>query len=259
MKYPNIIIPDTSLAAIVRDEKINPAGGIVDFIDSTVPFVEEAVVVDTGSEDGTREILEELTAKYPNLRVFDKKFNDYSSCRNHSLKKVRTKRALVLDADERLTIKDFIDLKKFLEDNPYEKGYKFSFTWIYPDSSDDKVGGCHNPRLFELSRTTEYKNAWKYCLEHLYYCGTRMYQLDELNIDTGIVIKHFCPEKSAKDKKTSLWYRNTVEEGKAHIVSPSLVTESREWMKYNSKREDYKNPSPEEVVEYLQKTLNNAN
>ena len=33
-----IVLPDTSLCAIVRDEKMNPAGGVVDFVDSTMPF-----------------------------------------------------------------------------------------------------------------------------------------------------------------------------------------------------------------------------
>ena len=79
----NIILPDTSICAIVRDEIMNAAKGIVDFVESTVPFVEEAVIVDTGSKDGTREALEELSAVYPNLRVLDRPFDDYASSRNY--------------------------------------------------------------------------------------------------------------------------------------------------------------------------------
>ena len=44
-------LPNTSLCAIVRDEVINPAGEIADFLETILPFVEEAVVVDTGSID----------------------------------------------------------------------------------------------------------------------------------------------------------------------------------------------------------------
>nr|MBP7708770.1 hypothetical protein [Candidatus Pacearchaeota archaeon] len=52
------ILPDTSLCAIVRDEIINPAqlpgkSGIRSFVESHVPYVEQAVIVDTGSVDGT--------------------------------------------------------------------------------------------------------------------------------------------------------------------------------------------------------------
>ena len=46
-----IVIPDTSLCAIVRDEITNSAGGIIDFIDTTIPYLESAIVVDTGSVD----------------------------------------------------------------------------------------------------------------------------------------------------------------------------------------------------------------
>ena len=66
----NIVLPDVSLAAIVRDEIMNPAGGIVDFVESVIPFLEEAVIVDTGSVDGTREALEELGVSINNEKHF---------------------------------------------------------------------------------------------------------------------------------------------------------------------------------------------
>ena len=99
----SIILEDVSLCAIVRDEKMNPAGGIQRFIESHVPFVEEAVIVDTGSKDGTREILEELESRYSNLRIFDHPFDGYGPSRNYSLEKANCKYVLVLDADELLT------------------------------------------------------------------------------------------------------------------------------------------------------------
>ena len=112
------ILKDTSLCSIVRDEKMNPAGGIRRFVDSHVPFVEEAVIVDTGSIDGTREILEEMSGKYSNLKIYDKKFRGYANARNFSLKKAGAKNALILDADEVLTHKnpgdDFKELGKAL-------------------------------------------------------------------------------------------------------------------------------------------------
>lgn len=54
-----LVLPNTSLCSIVRDELMNPAGGIKDFMECIVPYVERAVIVDTGSLDGTREVLEE--------------------------------------------------------------------------------------------------------------------------------------------------------------------------------------------------------
>ncbi len=64
------ILPETSLCAIVRAEMMNPSGGIVNFLESTVPFVEEAIIVDTESIDGTRDALEKFKRKFSNLRVY---------------------------------------------------------------------------------------------------------------------------------------------------------------------------------------------
>jgi glycosyltransferase involved in cell wall biosynthesis len=57
----------------------NPAGGIIDFLAWTLPFVEEAVVVDTGSKEGTREILAEAAKYYPHLRVYDHPFKGFAA------------------------------------------------------------------------------------------------------------------------------------------------------------------------------------
>lgn len=36
-----VVLKDISLCAIIRDEMMNPAGGITRFVNSHVPFVEE--------------------------------------------------------------------------------------------------------------------------------------------------------------------------------------------------------------------------
>lgn len=79
-----IVLPDVSLAAIVRDEMMNPAGGVEDFIRSTVPYVREAIVVDTGSLDGTREKLEELQAEFLQLKVYDHDFRGFADIQDGS-------------------------------------------------------------------------------------------------------------------------------------------------------------------------------
>ena len=48
------------LVAIVKDELHNESGGIVSYLQSVLPFVDAAVVVDTGSSDGTFEALTTL-------------------------------------------------------------------------------------------------------------------------------------------------------------------------------------------------------
>ncbi|VVB82373.1 Glycosyl transferase family 2 [uncultured archaeon] len=149
-----IILSDVSLCAIVRDEMMNPAGGIERFVESHVPYVEEAVIADTGSVDGTREILEEMQAKYSNLRVVDIPFTGYASTRNKALNYVKTKKAFILDADELLCHKkpqnDWKILDQFMKENP-APSYHFFFDIISPEIIKlDKLSG-HTLRLLDVT------------------------------------------------------------------------------------------------------------
>ncbi len=234
-----IVLPDVSLAAIVRDELMNPAGGIVDFVDSTVPFVEEAVIVDTGSKDGTRQALEELQAQYPQLRVLDKSFDDYASCRNFSLKQVKTRYVLVLDADERIRTKDFGEIAQLLKHKPSE-GYNFRFMNRYFDAKDDNITNGHNPRLFLRERGC-YKN---HCINHnelLYtsYDKEVKFLFSVLTCD-NVVINHFKTTEEESDKKTEEWYLNGVETYHAFKTSHSNLPQSQAWKAYNPRREEFR-------------------
>jgi len=70
---------------------------IADCLDS-LSFCEEVVVVDSESEDRTREIAEKMGAK-----VFGYLSSDFSASRNFGLKKVTHDWVLYVDADERVT------------------------------------------------------------------------------------------------------------------------------------------------------------
>jgi len=218
------------LCAIVRDEIINPAGGIVDFVDSTMPYMEAGVIVDTGSIDGTCDALEELVSKYPNLQIFDRKFDGFAPSRNYSLKKVKTKQALVLDADERLTRQDFEQLKLIMEANP-AKGFNFMFLNVYPDY--EKIGIGVNPRLFEVSNKTRYRNR---VYEHLYFNG----------FSTDIKIKHFFAYWDPSGKKYYEFYKKLQRKfpllpwSLFRDVQPSSLLSFNEWKAYNPRREMYR-------------------
>ena len=227
-----IILPDTSLCAIVRDEIMNPAGGIVDFVDSTAPYLEQAVIVDTGSLDGTREKLEELKSEHPNLAVYDRAFDNYASSRNFSLSKVKTKRALVLDADERLTEKDFEKLKDIIDKNP--EGYiRFDFLGIGPDYAWGTNG--HNPRLFPVNGV-RYVNEVAGHLEFLLKEGARFNFFDM--IYSGLEIKHFNPDEEGIICKNRDWYDKVMFDN--NPKAPSEVLTFHKWKKLNPRREEYR-------------------
>jgi tetratricopeptide (TPR) repeat protein len=83
-----------SLSMIVRDE----AGRIGDALASVNGFVDEMVVVDTGSRDDTAAIARSLGARVHQLAWP----GDFAPARNHALELVQGDWVLVLDADERL-------------------------------------------------------------------------------------------------------------------------------------------------------------
>ena len=86
--------PLITLAMIVRNEERY----LEDCLKSAVDVVDEIVLVDTGSNDKTKEIAE----KY-NARIFDFPWNDdFASARNHAIKQSTGEWILYLDADERL-------------------------------------------------------------------------------------------------------------------------------------------------------------
>lgn len=70
---------------------------IADCLDS-ISFCDEIIVVDSRSEDRTREIAEKMGAK-----VFEHQSGDFSESRNFGLKKAAGEWAFYIDADERAT------------------------------------------------------------------------------------------------------------------------------------------------------------
>ncbi len=96
-----------SLSMIVKNEEKNLPG----CLDSVKDIVDEIIIVDTGSEDRTKEIASEFRAE-----IFDYPWqNDFSAARNESLKRCKGEWVLYLDADERLEEKSKAFLRNMLE------------------------------------------------------------------------------------------------------------------------------------------------
>jgi len=219
----NQILKGTTLAAIVRDEEMNPAGGVEKWLRATLPYLERAVVVDTGSIDRTREILESLRTDFPHLEVYDRPFDDFASSRNFSLSKVRTQRALVLDADELLMPEEYQRLEQHVAANP-NIIYSFVFKEVYPDIAPINV--TENPqvtRLFDVEGA-EFKNSVDggFC-EYLGY----PFELKDMNyVPTGVaMIKHFMPPRRIYKLKEELWYNG----GGLNSFSPLVHAREHGW------------------------------
>lgn len=80
-------------------------------IDSVKKCISEIIVVDTGSEDNTRNIAQDCGAA-----VYDFKWeNDFAKARNFALSMAKSEWVLVLDADECISANDMHDILKVLE------------------------------------------------------------------------------------------------------------------------------------------------
>lgn len=93
-----------SLCMIVKDEE----KVIKRCLDSVIDVVDEIIIVDTGSNDSTKEIAKEYTQKIYDFKWID----DFSKARDFSFSKATKEYILWLDADE---ILDYVNKNKLLE------------------------------------------------------------------------------------------------------------------------------------------------
>ena len=219
-QYNIPVLKDTSLCAIVRDEEMNPAGGIRDYLHCVLPFIEQAIVVDTGSVDGTRQILEEMQGQYKNLKVFDHAFDGFAQSRNSVFDYIKknnlgTKYSLFLDADERIPREGFDAMQKLLscssayddEDGGLIEGYHIPIKGV---SSRIGNSGGHNPRLIVNQPGNYFYNNEGLVFEWI--CnrnGRKLYNsyFDmESSLSNEIMIYHFLPDSINEGKKQ--WYEH---------------------------------------------------
>jgi glycosyltransferase involved in cell wall biosynthesis len=87
----------TKISAIIPtlNEEIHIAEAI-----KSVSFADEIIVIDSFSTDKTIEIAEKL-----NVKIIKRKFDDFSSQKNHAIKQAKYNWIYILDADERVTSK----------------------------------------------------------------------------------------------------------------------------------------------------------
>ena len=125
---------------IVKDEEIV----LKEFLNSVKDYVDEIVIVDTGSKDNTKSIALEFT-----LKIFDFEWSDdFSAARNFSISKATGEWILILDADEVISKDDLLKIKTIIEDDNY-LGYRFIQETYHGDELVSTRGIC---RLFQNNK-----------------------------------------------------------------------------------------------------------
>ncbi len=238
------VLPDTSLCAIVRDEEMNPAGGIERFVETIAPHVEEAVVVDTGSLDRTKEILIDLRNKHKNLKIYECLFTSFAQARNVAMSYVRTKRSIILDADEIIDEEGFANLAGLIKESP-KRSINLNFINVYPDGTLRQIGYfVLNPRLIFNSSHAYFVNSHnKFNWEYVKY-RTSFGKSSDLtenfshtsNAGDKVKVYHFMPDEKGEDLKSENLYDDKENWAKA----PSTLLGFNEWKKYSPARERFK-------------------
>lgn len=104
-------MPNISLVMIVKDESEH----LHTCLESTKEYVNEIIIVDTGSTDNTIEI-----AKTHGAAVYEYTWtNDFASARNFALSKSTSEWNLILDADEQITSWDKDKVKTTLQSDRF--------------------------------------------------------------------------------------------------------------------------------------------
>ena len=96
-----------SLCMIVKDEERT----LERCLNSVKSFINEIIIVDTGSKDKTKEI-----AKGFNAKIYDFKWiNDFAAARNFSFRKATSDYILWLDGDDFINSEDITKIENLLE------------------------------------------------------------------------------------------------------------------------------------------------
>lgn len=141
-------LPTVSLCAIARNESEN----LPRCLASVQPYVDEMIVVDTGSQDNTPEIALQYGAKVKYFQWCD----DFAAARNYALSHISGDWVLVLDADEELVIISEY-FRKDLTFNPEVLAYSLIRTEA---NHKEGMAPLHTLRLFRNLPELRYVNRF---------------------------------------------------------------------------------------------------
>lgn len=138
MKHPKI-----SALLIVYNEEKNIEEAL-----KSVEFADEIIVLDSFSTDNTTEIIK---SKFPNVKLYQNKFEDFTKQRNLCISYAKNDWILFLDADERITPELKTEILKEIKKPVTQKAYFFKRKFFFMGEKVNYSGTLNdkNIRLFK--------------------------------------------------------------------------------------------------------------
>ncbi len=172
-----------SLCMIVKDE----IKFIEDCLKAVKPYVDEIVVADTGSTDGTIEVLEKYGCKVFHFEWCD----DYSKARNFAISKSSNNWVLILDADEHVIEFNQETINKIVKSN---KGEIIGLV-----KNRSFVGTHSNVQTEDLPRF--FNRKYYSYIRDIHEEPSEKFNFSPIVLDTGIVLNHYGYLTSTREEK----------------------------------------------------------
>jgi glycosyltransferase involved in cell wall biosynthesis len=182
--------PFLSLCMIVKNEKDN----LPRCLASAKPYVDEIIVVDTGSDDETPEIAAELGAKVSYFEWCD----DFAAARNYAISQASGDWILMLDADEELVVKSEYFLDKL---NLTTEVVAYCLPLFNLNNEDyNKLTNCDVMRLYRNISSIRYIGSFHEYIEYENSCLNINWasHTDKLNINHYGYSKEQVTQKNIK-------------------------------------------------------------
>lgn len=199
-----------SLCMIVKNEISN----IEYLMNDVCPVLEQVVVVDTGSTDGTYEKLKNLENKYQSLEVHTYKWHDhFSDARNFSFSLANNDWIFWLDGDDRIDRSKLKYFKDNILDNSDVDVWMLDYNYAQLPSGEPQIV-LGRERFLRRSLNSKWQGAIH---ETIYVGGYRTrhhYGLEVVHNRNGKVIEHGRNlrileqeyEKNPNDPRTAYYY-----------------------------------------------------
>jgi tetratricopeptide (TPR) repeat protein len=193
-----------TVCMIVRDERDN----LEQILPTVVGHADDVVVVDTGSTDGTPDVVRRFGA-----RLFDRPWDDdFAAARNRGLEEVRTSHVLWLDADDRIDGEGLRAVRDRIRETP-ERAWLLLLVNSSREAST--VSSCWQLRVFPSRPEHRFRGRiHEQVQESLNRTGTKTERLDVTITHTGYERSEDVLRKSRRNLEM---LRREINEGKDDI------------------------------------------